>query len=188
MVFSGGSGGVETKPDPAQFAAVGTSHSKNFDNRSDNYRSFKVSTYRLLKPTDGLDNRKILEIGLNGWETDPGTTIKDIEVNGLKGIDSVRVVEIGHFTIYLILVPICGLLVPVSLFQGIDENMKILSWWTIILILVGVALVSGLLFGLLGDLLGLSQSMKSGGIGVSVGVVAAFLIVRRTAINKQANR
>ena len=62
-----------------------------------------------------------------------------------------------------------------------EENMKILSWWMIILILVGVALVTGLLFGLLGDLLGLSPSMKSGGIGVSVGVVAAFLIARRTA-------
>ena len=56
------------------------------------------------------------------------------------------------------------------------------------MILVGVALVTGLLFGLLGDLLGLSPSMKSGGIGVSVGVVAAFLIARRTAINKPDNR
>ena len=67
--------------------------------------------------------------------------------------------------------------------------MKMLSWWMIILVLVGVALLSGLLFGLLGDLLGLSPSVKSSGIGLSVGVVAAFLIVRRrAAVNEQENR
>ena len=67
--------------------------------------------------------------------------------------------------------------------------MKILGWWIIIGILVGVAIVSGLLFGLLGDLLGLSPSMKNAGIGVSVGIVTAFLIVRRgAAINEQKNR
>lgn len=69
-----------------------------------------------------------------------------------------------------------------------EENMKILSWWMIILILVGVALVSGLLFGLLGDLLGLSPSMKSGGMAACVGVAAAFLITRRrVAVNEQKN-
>lgn len=67
--------------------------------------------------------------------------------------------------------------------------MKILQWWMIILVLVVVAAVSGLLFGLLGDLLGLSPGMKSSGIGISVGIVAAFLIVRRrAAINEQNNR
>ena len=67
--------------------------------------------------------------------------------------------------------------------------MKVLQWWMIMLILVAVALVSGLLFGLVGDLLGLSPSMKSGGIGISVGIVAAFLIVRRrAAITEQDNR
>jgi hypothetical protein len=66
--------------------------------------------------------------------------------------------------------------------------MKMLGWWTIIAILTGIALVSGLLFGLLGDLLGLSSGMKSGGIGVIVGVAAAFLIVRRhAAINGKNN-
>ena len=59
--------------------------------------------------------------------------------------------------------------------------MKMLGWWKIILILVGVAVVSGLLLGVLGDLLGLPQSMRSGGIGVTVGIVAAFLITRRRA-------
>lgn len=66
-----------------------------------------------------------------------------------------------------------------------SKNMKIYSWWSIILILVGVALVSGLLFGLLGDLLNLSPGMKSGGIGVSTGIVAAFLIARRRASRQQ---
>lgn len=49
--------------------------------------------------------------------------------------------------------------------------MKILSWWMIILVLVGVALLSGLLLGLLGDLLGLSPSLRTGGLGASVGRV-----------------
>lgn len=66
------------------------------------------------------------------------------------------------------------------------ENVKILSWWTIILVLIGVALLSGLFFGLLGELLGLSTSMKGGGIGAAVGIVAASLIARRrAAINGQ---
>jgi hypothetical protein len=62
--------------------------------------------------------------------------------------------------------------------------MKILSWWTIIVILVGVAIVSGLLFGLLGDLLGLSTTMKSGGMAGAVGITAAILIARRQAAIK----
>lgn len=67
--------------------------------------------------------------------------------------------------------------------------MKIISWWTIIAILIGVAIVSGLFFGLVGDLLGLSSSMKSGGMAGSVGIVAAILITRRrAAINDQNNR
>ena len=63
--------------------------------------------------------------------------------------------------------------------------MQTFSWWKTIAILLGVALVSGLLFGFLGDLLGLSPGMKSGGIGVSVGVAAAFLIARRRSANKE---
>ncbi len=67
--------------------------------------------------------------------------------------------------------------------------MKILSWWMIIAILVGVAVVSGLSFGLLGDLLGLSPSMRGGGVGVSVGIAAAVLVARRrAAIYEQKNR
>lgn len=59
----------------------------------------------------------------------------------------------------------------------------------IIAILVGVAIASGLLFGLIGELLGLSPSIRTGGIGVSVGIAAAFLIVRRrAAIDEHQNR
>jgi hypothetical protein len=46
-----------------------------------------------------------------------------------------------------------------------------------------------IVFGLLGDLLGLSPSMKSVGIAASVGITAAVLIARRrAAINEQKNR
>ena len=55
----------------------------------------------------------------------------------------------------------------------------------IILVLVVVALLSGLLLGLLGDFFGLSPSMKSGGIGVSVGIAAAILIARRRASSQR---
>ncbi len=57
----------------------------------------------------------------------------------------------------------------------------------IILILVVVGVVSGLLFGLLDDSLGLPASIKSSGIGISVGAVAAFLIVRRRAAVAEQN-
>ena len=45
--------------------------------------------------TSGKDARAILEIGLNGWEDEPGTVVKDVTVNGQKGIDSVRTMEVG---------------------------------------------------------------------------------------------
>ena len=46
-----------------------------------------------------------------------------------------------------------------------------------------------MLFGLMGELFGLSESMKTAGIGVNVGIVAAFLIARRrAAIDENKNR
>ena len=48
--------------------------------------------------------------------------------------------------------------------------MKTLSWRTIIFVLICIAMVSGLLFGLFGDWLGLSPIKKSGGMAT------AFLI------------
>ncbi len=66
--------------------------------------------------------------------------------------------------------------------------MRILSWWVIFAILLGVGLVSGLLLGFLGDSLGLSPSLRTIGIGVIVGLAAAVLITRRqAAINEQKN-
>lgn len=67
--------------------------------------------------------------------------------------------------------------------------MKIVEWWKIIAILIGVAIAGGLLLGLIGELFGLSPSIRTGGIGVSVGIAAAFLIARRrAAIDKHKNR
>jgi dipeptide/tripeptide permease len=61
--------------------------------------------------------------------------------------------------------------------------MKILEWWMIIAILIGVAIAGGLLFGLMGELFGLSSGMRISGIGVIVGIAAAFLIARRRVAN-----
>jgi hypothetical protein len=56
--------------------------------------------------------------------------------------------------------------------------MKILSWWKIIAILLGVAIASGLFLGLLGNWLGLPPGMRSGGVGTCVGIAAAVLLTR----------
>ena len=62
------------------------------------------------------------------------------------------------------------------------------SWWMVIAISFGVGVASGLFFGLLGDSLGLSPSLRTGGVGVSAGVAAAVLMARRrAAINTQNN-
>ena len=68
------------------------------------------------------------------------------------------------------------------------ENAKALGWGTIIAILVGVAVVTGLLLGLMSEALGLSSRMTGGGIGASVGVVGALLIARRRAAMAQQNK
>ena len=60
------------------------------------------------------------------------------------------------------------------------------SWWMVIAISFGVGVASGLFFGLLGDWLGLSPSLRTVGVGVSVGIAAAVLTARRrAAINTQ---
>lgn len=63
-----------------------------------------------------------------------------------------------------------------------------MNWLMIIGVLVIVAIVGGLIFGLLGDLLGLSPTMKIGGIGVLVGLVAAALLTRQRAAGNQENK
>jgi hypothetical protein len=54
-----------------------------------------------------------------------------------------------------------------------------MSWGKIILILLVVALGTGLVFGLLTELVGLSSGAAGGGIGGATGVTAAYLITQR---------
>lgn len=59
--------------------------------------------------------------------------------------------------------------------------MKVNSWSTIILILLLVALVSGLVLGVLGELVNMSPTLRITGIGSVVGITAAFLVSRKIA-------
>lgn len=58
---------------------------------------------------------------------------------------------------------------------------KVMGWGTIIAIMVATALATGVLLGLLGEMLGLSPGRTTTGVGASVGVVGAILISRRRA-------
>ncbi|MBK6751163.1 MAG: hypothetical protein KA956_09985 [Pyrinomonadaceae bacterium] len=62
---------------------------------------------------------------------------------------------------------------------------KVLSWGSIIAIMIGVGLVAGLVIGLLSETFGLSSSALGAGVGASVGVVGAILIARRRAALSQ---
>lgn len=96
IAFPSGSSGVETGKSEVKFAKSGRTYSKSFDNRSDNYRSYEVQVLDIdPSATTGKEPRKILEIGLNGWEDEPGTVVKDTTINRKSAIDSVRSVEIG---------------------------------------------------------------------------------------------
>jgi len=96
IAFPGGSTGVETGTEDAKFATSMRKYEKNFDNRSDNYRSYEVMVAEIGDyVVSGKDQREILEIGLNGWAKDPDTVVKDVTINGHKAIDSVRTIEIG---------------------------------------------------------------------------------------------
>lgn len=63
-----------------------------------------------------------------------------------------------------------------------------MSWLKIIGILLVVALIGGLVFGLLGEMIGLSPSMKLGGVGALVGLTAAALLSRKNAFGNQQNK
>ncbi len=96
IAFPSGSSGVEVGKLEVKFAKSGRTYSKSFDNRSDNYRSFEVQVLDIdPSSTEGKEPRKILEIGLNGWEDEPGTVVKDTTINRKRAIDSGRSVEIG---------------------------------------------------------------------------------------------
>ena len=62
-----------------------------------------------------------------------------------------------------------------------ENSAKALGWGTIIAVMAGVGLVTGLLLGLMSEGLGLSPNTTTGGVGASVGIVGAILIMRRRA-------
>ena len=95
VAFPGGPGGVETERSEAKFALGGRTYAKSFDNRSDNYRSYEVQALDMGSAASGKDRRDILKIGLNGWDDEPETVVKDVNINGQQALDSIRSIEIG---------------------------------------------------------------------------------------------
>lgn len=96
IAFPSGSSGVETKTDSVKYAKSARTYSKSFDNRSDNFRNYEVQVLDVdSSAVTGKTPRQIQEIALNGWEKEPETKIKDIKVQNLNGIDSIRTVEVG---------------------------------------------------------------------------------------------
>ena len=89
--------GSEVKEESAdvKWSSSARTYGKSFENRSDNYRSYEVTAAEPLTSVDGKTDKEIEEIGLNGWEDEPETVVKDITVDGIKALDSVRSVEIG---------------------------------------------------------------------------------------------
>jgi len=89
--------GPEVKEESAdvKWSSSARTYGKSFENRSDNYRSYEVTAAEPLTSVDGKTDKEIEEIGLNGWEDEPETVVKDITVDGIKALDSVRSVEIG---------------------------------------------------------------------------------------------
>src|SRR5580765_5042809 len=97
ITFPGGPSGVETSDTKGgKYTGPGYSYSKSFDNRSDNYRSYEVQVFKIATPPTSEDDRRTtLLFGLNGWDDEPETVVKDVTINGQKAIDSIRTVEIG---------------------------------------------------------------------------------------------
>lgn len=98
--FPGGSGDVETQHGKAKNKYIltpGTVYTKNFDNRSDNFRSYEVNVFSLKAdpPTDHSSESTILTLGLNGWYGEPETTSKEVTINGMNALDSVRTITLG---------------------------------------------------------------------------------------------
>jgi hypothetical protein len=98
--FPGGSSGVETQYGKAKnkyIAALGTVYSKDFDNRTDNFRSYEVNAFSLKTdpPNDHSSESTILTLGLNGWYGEPETTSKEVTINGMNALDSVRTITLG---------------------------------------------------------------------------------------------
>lgn len=93
IAFPNGRNDVETKTDKSNYSKSVRTYSKSFDNRSDNFRIYIVQVADIdSSQVAGKSSREILEIGLNGWEKEAETKIKDITVNGQNGIDSLRTI------------------------------------------------------------------------------------------------
>ena len=98
--FPGGSGDVETQRAKVKNKYVitpGTVYTKDYDNHSDNFRSYEVNVFSLKAdpPTDISSESTILSLGLNGWYGEPETVSKEVTINGMKALDSVRTVTLG---------------------------------------------------------------------------------------------
>lgn len=94
--FPSGSSDVKVEPADLKYSSKATTYGKMFENRTDNYRSYEVTAAELdTYQYEGKSEKEIEEIGLNGWEDEPETQIKDITVDGVKALDSVRSIEIG---------------------------------------------------------------------------------------------
>jgi len=98
--FPGGSGSVVTAHGTAKnkyIRTAGNAYSKDLDNRSHDFRSYEVNAFDLKTdpPTDAPSERAILAMGLNGWDGEPETTSKEVTINGMKALDSVRTITLG---------------------------------------------------------------------------------------------
>ena len=96
VAFPGGGSDVKEETADVKYSSAAQTYGKMFDNRSDNYRSYEVTAAMLTSyQYEGKSDKEIEEIGLNGWEDEPETEIKEITVDGIKAIDSVRSIEVG---------------------------------------------------------------------------------------------
>lgn len=98
--FPGGSGDIESQRGKAKNKYVitpGSVYSKDLDNRSDNFRSYEVNVFSLKAdpPTDISSESTILTLGLNGWYGEPETKSKEVTINGMNALDSVRTITLG---------------------------------------------------------------------------------------------
>lgn len=99
--FPGGSAGIETERGKAKnkyTSSPGNTYSKNFDNHSDNYRSYEVNAYRMINDPAadlGASEKTILSFGLNGWDDEPESVTKEVTINGMHALECLRTVSIG---------------------------------------------------------------------------------------------
>lgn len=102
VAFPSGSSGVKTETTDRKYAKSSREYSKDFDNRSPNFRSYAVEVLE-LEPSQiaGKNAHQIQEIALNGWEKEPDTIVAyDIKFKGETGLDSSRNIAIGTVSMW----------------------------------------------------------------------------------------